>query len=188
MADTISRPVYMIVAEQQEAQSWWDLGGSTANIEKWAAALNAGGGPSELRILTATHERALTLANAVAKVAKCPPPDERSQLSPVRNAHARDAVPNTPAISFSATFGERVASLLTRLEPIALEIEAAVHPLLIIAPEAQVRALRSFLRPPQSAVLTEREKVDTTVAADQNKLFIFTPKEMGGYEESTQEF
>ena len=63
----------MIVAEQQEAQSWWDLGGSTAKVEQWAASLHTGGGQSELRILTATHDRALTLANAVAIATPCPP-------------------------------------------------------------------------------------------------------------------
>ena len=174
----------MIAVGQQEDQGWWEGGGMTSKVETWAAALSTGGGQGDLRILTSTHDRALQVAKVVSAVAKCPPPDERSQLAPVKDGLAPNA---TPSKSFSGKFGERVASLVTRLEPIVLEIEAATNPLLIIASEAQVRTLRSFLLPPRSTILTEREEVDASVDVHESKVFIFTPKEVGGYEETRQE-
>ena len=174
----------MIAVGQQEDQGWWEGGGMTSKVETWAAALSTGGGQGDLRILTSTHDRALQVAKVVSAVAKCPPPDERSQLAPVKDGPAPNA---TPSKSFSGKFGERVASLVTRLEPIVLEIEAATNPLLIIASEAQVRTLRSFLLPPRSTILTEREEVDASVDVHESKVFIFTPKEVGGYEETRQE-
>lgn len=178
----------MIAVGQQEDQGWWEGGGMTSKVETWAAALSTGGGQGDLRILTSTHDRALQVAKAVSAAAKCPPPDERSQLAPVKDGPAPNATPNaTPSKSFSGKFGERVASLVTRLEPIVLEIEAATNPLLIIAPEAQVRTLRSFLLPPRSTILTEREEVDVSVDVHESKVFVFTPKEVGGYEETRQE-
>ena len=67
---------------------------------------------------------------------------------------------------------------------------------MIVAHEASVRSLRSFLLPPHLCTvgqdLAERERVDTTVAASPDssngaRLFEFLPSELGAYEEKVQD-
>lgn len=191
---SLPRPVYMLIVEE-EASSWFDLAG-TSKVEQWAATLRSTDSSDALRILTSTQDRAIATAVAVSKAAQCPEPAERAQLTPLsrgsgtatntRRSDESDA--NKPEVqSFAATFGERIKNLVSRLEPIALEIEAATSPILIVAPESHIRVLRSFLLPPTETSLLQREQVDASVQARPNRLFVFSPKPTGGYEESAQE-
>ena len=77
-------------------------------------------------------------------------PSVRAQLAPLQRVKSASgeagSAPGTPTKesqgSFRDNFGESVANLVMRLEPIVVEIEGATAPVLIIAHEGACRALR----------------------------------------------
>ena len=70
----------------------------------------------------------------------------RGALSPVGFVNGEKASSGDDASeSFEKKFGESVASLVDRLEPIALEVEAAPKPVFIVAYEAPCRTLRALV-------------------------------------------
>jgi len=146
----------------------------TARLVRWAEGREDS---SEIRILTSTLPHAVATATALAQAANAAPPSERAQLAPL--GHASD-IPSTRE-DFDSKFGERVANLVGRLEPVALEIEASTQPLLIVAHEASVRALRSFLLKPSSALIADREFVDASFDVSASTLLEFFPSPQGGY-------
>ena len=82
------------------------------------------------------------------------------------------------------TFGERLQDLVVRLEPLALEIEGSTSPVLIVAHEGAVRALRAFLLPEAARkdILT-RELLDTSVTMSASQLLEYTKNDFAAYEE-----
>ena len=86
--------------------------------------------------------------------------------------------------SFKMTFGERLQDLVVRLEPLALEIEGSTSPVLIVAHEGAVRALRAFLLPEAARkdILT-RELLDTSVTMSASQLLEYTKNDFAAYEE-----
>ena len=146
----------------------------TARLVRWAEGREDA---SEIRILTSTLPHAVATATALAQAANASPPSERAQLAPLR--HTSD-IPSARE-DFDSKFGERVANLVGRLEPVALEIEASTQPLLIVAHEASVRALRSFLLKPSSALIADRERVDTSFEVSASTLLEFFPSPQGSY-------
>lgn len=192
---SVLRPVYMLVVDEKDggSGSWWDAGGDTSKVEAWARQLGAEA--SQLQILTSVLPRAKATAQAVAAAAGCSAPSERAQLSPLGRVEglleSKHIERQDEEISFSEAFGETVVNLVARLEPIVLEVEASTQPILIVAHEAAVRALRAYLLPPSATPrqqnslpnITEREKVDVTFSVTTAKLLEFEPKASGGMEE-----
>jgi len=177
------RTVYMLALPIDEptypgAANGDDKDDVAARIAKWAASRT---GMNEIRTLTSTLPHAVAAATAFAQAANAAPPAQRPQLAPLRTGNTSDRA--MEAESFDAKFGERVANLVGRLEPVALEIEASTQPILIIAHEASVRALRSFLLKPSSSVITERERVDASFEVSRSTLLEFRPSSYGGVEQ-----
>lgn len=154
-----------------------------AGLAKWAAGYaNA----KELLILTSTMPRAAAAAAALAEAAGVAAPASRGQLAPISNPTLRPTTPAAPHPSsdgsFKNRFGESVRNLVGRLEPIALEIEGATCPVLVIAHEAPCRSLRAlFLRSTQTDLgIGARESVDASFAAGAQaapSLFEYKPTE-----------
>ena len=141
---------------------------------------------SDCRLLS----QALEAASEFAALAQTAPPAERAQLSPLeRGTASRPASNRSDSFSskhgekYAERFGERVVNLVARLEPIVLEMEASTQPILLVAHEASVRTLRSFLLKPQSPAIAERERVDTSFAPSPTTLLEFFPSAGGGFAE-----
>ena len=86
--------------------------------------------------------------------------------------------------TFESRFGETIADLVGRLDPVVTEVEAAVAPVLLVAHEAHCRALRTLLVEANIPLLHDREKVDptsTVVASghDAPRLLEFLPTSTG---------
>ena len=131
-------------------------------ICKWAAGYER---KSELKILTSTEPHALEVANALADAAGAKRPEHRSQLAPLPAKAFRTNATSLEARSFSKKFGESVADLVTRLEPIVLELEGATEPVVIIAQEAPCRTIRKYLQPGQIDEMSTRDSVDPSFPA-----------------------
>lgn len=137
---------------------------------------------ADLQILTSTEPRAIAAAEAVADVTGGERPCLRPMLTPLLKTSKEDA----GAATFRSRFGESVDELVVRLEPIILEVEGAVAPLLVVASEAPCRALRTYLRSVPIANLGQREAIDPTLKIDssQPRLLQFQSGEAGGFMES----
>jgi len=178
---SMPRSVYMLVVPGIEGGG--EGNDATEGIVRWATGRQ---GASEIRTLTSTLSNAIATATAFANAANAVMPHERAQLAPLGRIGSPNASPEGGILhqaNFDAFFGERVVNLVSRLEPIALEIEASTQPLLIVAHEPSVRALRSFLLTPTSKVIAEREQVDGTFKVSTSTLLEFIPDTHGGYRE-----
>lgn len=151
----IPRPIFLLTLssgnEEDVVQSAREM------LCKWAAAYER---KSELVILSSTEPRALAAANAVADATGGKRPEHRSTLAPLPLG-GTDSV----STSFSKKFGENVADLVVRLEPIVLELEGATEPVMIIAQEAPCRAIRTYLRPGEIEEMPRRDSVDPSFPA-----------------------
>ena len=118
-----------------------------AGLARWAASYQSA---HDILILTSTQPGAVETANALADAAGSDRPAMRGALSPVGFVKGGTPRPHGSAgvlqsESFQTKFGETVASLVDRLEPIALELEAAAKPVVIVAYEAPCRTLRALV-------------------------------------------
>ena len=79
--------------------------------------------------------------------------------------------------SFKDAFGERVADLVVRLEPIVLELEGSTAPVLIVAHEGAVRALRTFLlnAPARMDMVRRESSVDASLECGASMLLEYVP-------------
>lgn len=201
---SISRPIFMLVVD--EAYSLTEDSDSkralTAGLAQWVRSYSRA---SELLILTSAEPRALETAEALADAAGAKRPSPRGPMTPLLHSeHARvkaqekaqekaEESPSAPE-TFEVRFGETVTNLVQRLEPIALEVEAAVTPVVLVAHEACCRTLRTLLVAPTIPVLPEREVVDDDAqspfstapssAPEAPRLLEFFPAEGGGYKET----
>ena len=198
------RSIYMLTVPADGLDSSFVAGATS----KWLATCEHA---ADIRILTTprcatsdpedgTKMSAYAVAFAIASAAGAAPPDERVQLAPLpselpsevacRSASFRflsilDSFPtphiSTPEVMFVDRFGEKMSELVAILEPIVLEIEASTHPMLIIAHEASMRALRAYLLQPRASdFLRSREIVDTRFHPSPKTLIEFFPSESGG--------
>ena len=198
------RSIYMLTVPADGLDSSFVAGATS----KWLATCEHA---ADIRILTTprcatsdpedgTKMSAYAVAFAIASAAGAAPPDERVQLAPLpselpsevacRSASFRflsilDSFPtphiSTPEVMFVDRFGEKMSELVAILEPIVLEIEASTHPMLIIAHEASMRALRAYLLQPRASdFLRSREIVDTSFHPSPKTLIEFFPSESGG--------
>ena len=198
------RSIYMLTVPADGLDSSFVAGASS----KWLATCEHA---ADIRILTTprcatsdpedgTKMSAYAVAFAISSAAGAAPPDERVQLAPLpselpsevacRSASFRvlsilDSFPtphiSTPEVMFVDRFGEKMSELVAILEPIVLEIEASTHPMLIIAHEASMRALRAYLLQPRASdFLRSREIVDTSFHPSPKTLIEFFPSESGG--------
>ena len=202
---SLVRPIYILVVNEgaiedlpgidlvAEAAETSEIRQAKAAVVKWAKALPAAPA-KELAILTSTSAAAQILSSAVAQAAGCDKPERRPQLEPIRRASSsvgssfREQSTGVKQ-TFANKFGDRVERLVLRIEPVALELEAATGPVLVVAGEAACRTLRSFLMPPSSSAMADRETVDEKVDIKEDgmpTLFEFTPKAAGGFEEQVQ--
>jgi hypothetical protein len=158
----IDRPVFILpVYEPDASKNVFETeedalpgGKLPEGLSRWVSSYPRA---SELIVLTSTQPRALALANAITGTAKTANPGYRAQLAPLQRVKPASgsgepgSAPGSPMKqqdgSFRENFGESVANLVTRLEPIAIEIEAATAPVLIIAHEGACRTLRGELMP-----------------------------------------
>jgi broad specificity phosphatase PhoE len=182
----IARPIFMIVVDEENtAHAETNI---EAGLAQWARIYPRA---SELLILTSAAPRAVQAAEALVVAAKCAPAAKRGSMTPllhVAESPAR-AVSDDGAGTFEGKFGESVASLVARLEPVALEIEAAVQPVVLVAHEACCLTLRTLLIEPQIQPISERELIDrhSTMAfhsPEAPRLIEFVTIESGGYSET----
>jgi len=181
---SVPRPIYMLVVDEADEGAWASL---PVGATRWVQACDHA---AEIRILSSTMPQALEAASEFAALAQTAPPAERAQLSPLgRGTASRPASNRSDSFSskhgekYAERFGERVVNLVARLEPIVLEMEASTQPILLVAHEASVRTLRSFLLKPQSPAIAERERVDTSFAPSPTTLLEFFPSAGGGFAE-----
>lgn len=102
------------------------------SLKKWASTYEYA---SEMLVLTSVQPKASEAAEAIAAAAGAKPPEVRAQLTPLSRAFDSEANAsfmksfNLSASSVEATFlerfGEAIVTLVARLEPIVLEIEAS---------------------------------------------------------------
>ena len=145
---------------------------------------------AELKILASTAPRARASAELVADATGGPRPESRPNLAPLA---ARSDLPREPALpptptgtsSFVEKFGEPVHDLVARLEPIVVELEGAVTPVLVIAQEAHCRTLRAYLLKAKVAEMTHRDAIDPSLTHRdaQPQLIEFVDDGAGGVEE-----
>ena len=146
---SISRPIFfMILPDGDEANASQTL---RAALCKWADAYAQ---RDKLKIITSTEPRTMACANALADATAGPRPEARPNLAPLQTS--RDAMGQT----FSTKFGESVADLVVRLEPIVLELEGAVTPVIVIAQEAPCRTLRAYVAGKQLDDISQRDAID----------------------------
>ena len=190
---SISRPVFMLVVD--EAYSYVESADSkralTAGLAQWVRSYSRA---SELLILTSNAPRAMETAESLADAAGSKRPSPRGPMTPLLHSEQARAKAQESAAAeetFEARFGEAVASLVGRLEPIALEVEAAVTPVFLVAHEACCRTLRTLLVEPNILELSDRESVDDASTAtllssgpEAPRLLEFFPVESGGYKET----
>ena len=183
----IARPIFMIVVDEENtAHAETNI---QAGLAQWARIYPRA---SELLILTSAAPRAVQAAEALVVAARCAPAAKRGSMTPLLHAAespAARAVSGDGAGTFEGQFGESVASLVARLEPVALEIEAAVQPVVLVAHEACCLTLRTLLIEPQIRPISERELIDrhSTMAfhsPEAPRLIEFVTIESGGYSET----
>jgi predicted kinase len=201
------RSIYMLTVPACGLDSSFVAGATT----KWLATCEHA---ADIRILTTprcassdpedgTKMSAYAVALELASAAGAAPPAERAQLAPLPSEAASrstsfrflsilDSFPtphiSTPEVMFVDRFGEKMSDLVAILEPIVLEIEASTHPMLIIAHEASMRALRAYLLQPRASdFLTSREIVDSSFHPSPKTLVEFFPSESGGMLERTHD-
>lgn len=183
----------------------------TAGLARWVKSYPR---RDELCILTSAAPRAKETAEALADAAGCARPSPRGPLTPLlhaaeaiarssserRNSAGATAPDGQPSRAggaplavtegrpaeetFESRFGETIADLVGRLDPVVTEVEAAVAPVLLVAHEAHCRALRTLLVEASIPLLHDREKVDptsTVVASghDAPRLLEFLPTSTG---------
>ena len=183
----IKRSIFMLVVD--EDFGYVDEKGLQPGLAKWVRSYPRA---PELLILTSAHPRASATAKALADAAGCGRPGKRGPMTPLlQSAEIKAAAKATPAaeLSFEGKFGETVENLVGRLEPIVLEMEAAVQPVVFIAHEACCRTLRTLLMEPQIPVVADREVINsnssvTAAAPETPQLVEFYPLEGGGYSET----
>ena len=184
---SIARPIFMIVVD--EASTGHAETHIQAGLAQWARTYPRA---TELLILTSAAPRAVQTAEALVVAAKCAPAAKRGSMTPllhVAESLAARAVSGDGAGTFEGEFGESVASLVARLEPVALEIEAAVQPVVLVAHEACCLTLRTLLIEPQIRPISERELIErhSTMAfhsPEAPRLIEFVTIESGGYSET----
>ena len=184
----LDRPVFLLRVDEPDAPS--ARGGRAADapalmgddqqlpnaLTQWIRSYSRA---HELLVLTSTQPRALAHAQAIAGAAGAASPMSRSMLAPLQRVD--DPASESPNCSFRRAFGERVADLVMRLEPLALEIEGATAPVLVVAGEASIRTLRAFLVPEAARkTMGLREMVDGTVSINSHNLLEFSPQFEGG--------
>lgn len=164
------RPIFLCVVDE-EAQGTDET--LHASLTKWASTCEYG---KDLLILTSTMPRAMSAAAALTKATGAKEPACRGQLAPIKQASSLVSAVAQPDGSFKKVFGESVANLVGRLEPIALEIEGSTSPVIVLAHEAPCRTLRAlFLRSNATdQLISAREAVDATFsAASDNGVLLF---------------
>ena len=189
----IARPIFMLVVD--EAYSYVDHNGGSGNksalqagLAKWVRSYPRA---AQLLILTSAQPRAVETAEALADAAGCERPGKRGPMTPLlhsadtKAAHAEKGDEGT----FEGKFGETVENLVGRLEPTALEMEAAVQPVFLVAHEACCRTLRTLLMEQHIPFVKARETVNakSTVTSPEPEaptILEFYPIESGGYSET----
>ena len=189
----IARPIFMLVVD--EAYSYVDHNGGSGNksalqagLAKWVRSYPRA---AQLLILTSAQPRAVETAEALADAAGCERPGKRGPMTPLlhsadtKAAHAEKGDDGT----FEGKFGETVENLVGRLEPTALEMEAAVQPVFLVAHEACCRTLRTLLMEQHIPFVKARETVNakSTVTSPEPEaptILEFYPIESGGYSET----
>ena len=181
----IERPVFMLRVDDTDGLTLGEDGQLPPALAAWVASYPRA---HELTILTSTQPHTRTLAAAIAAAAGAAPAQDRSQLAPLDRALASDQQLSddglggeSPQLSFKKAFGERAADLVMRVEPLALEVEGATMPVLLLAHEGACRVLRAFLLPSTSRQsVSLRESVDNNVQIGRSSLLEFSASFTGG--------